>query len=297
VTPAAASPDDTLPDRPPGSSPTAPPAVRSGGRTDRGLVREANEDHFLIAELARTLWVHQTSLPQPATRHGFHRGHLLLVADGMGGHLAGEVASALSVAFVEDYVLQLLKRLFNLRAADEQTVLRDFQAALREADERLFAEAEQHPEFAGMGTTLTLAYTSGWRLFVAHAGDSRCYLARGGRLWQLTEDHTAVAELARRGAISPQEAARSPYRHVVTNVLGGGTAGVRADVSRTDLCPGDAVLLCTDGLTDLLDDGRLAEILAAEGDPQAACGRLVAAANAAGGRDNVTAVVARFDAA
>jgi protein phosphatase len=271
--------------------------VQSFGLTDRGRVRPTNEDHFLIAELARTLWVHQTSLPQHDTQHGRNRGHVLLVADGMGGHRAGEVASALSVASIEAFVLHLLRRFSNLQAADEPGVLRDFQAALRQADARLVEEAAHHPEFAGMGTTLTLAFASGWTLFVVHAGDSRCYLLRGGRLRQLTADHTVAAEMARRGMIKPEAVGRHQWRHVVTNVLGGGTGEVRAEVHRVELEAGDAVLLCTDGLSDMVGDGQIAGVLAGEGEPAAACRRLVEAANAAGGRDNVTAVVARFEGA
>jgi PPM family protein phosphatase len=106
-----------------------------------------------------------------------------------------------------------------------------------------------------------------------------------------------VAEMVGRGELSPEQARRHPHRNVVTNVLGGGRAGVRVDVQRVALEPGDAVLLCSDGLTEMLDDGRIAAILAAEAGPEVACGRLVAEANEAGGRDNVTAVVDRFDAA
>src|SRR5262249_49912947 len=159
-------------------------------------VRSSNEDRFLIAELARTLWVRQTNLPQPQTHHGRNRGHILLVADGMGGHQAGEVASAVTVASIEAFVLHLLKRFSNLRATDEQAVLTDLQEALRQADARIFEETAQRPEWKGMGTTLTMALASGWKLFVIHAGDSRCYLYRGGKLRQLTNDHTMAEELA-----------------------------------------------------------------------------------------------------
>jgi serine/threonine protein phosphatase PrpC len=289
------------PPRGEGALPLAAPApalaVRAFGLTDRGRVRPGNEDHFLVADLSRVLHVRQTSLPQAATHRGRSRGHVLLVADGMGGHAAGEVASALSVESVEAFVLELLRRFSNLQAGDDRGVLADLRQAVVEADARIAEEAALRPELEGMGTTLTMAFASGARLFVIHAGDSRCYLLRGGALEQLTEDHTVVAELVGRGAISPEEARRHPRRNVVTNALGGRHAGVRVDVQRAALGPGDVVLLCTDGLTDMLDDGRIAAILAAEANPEAACGRLVAEANEAGGRDNVTAVVARFDAA
>jgi protein phosphatase len=279
------------------ATPPAPVAVHSYGLTDRGKVRDSNEDNFLIAELGRTLWVHQSSLPQEHTQYGRNRGHVFLVADGMGGHQAGEVASALSVAAIEAFVLHILRRFSNVQARDEPTVVKDFQAALREANARIFEETAHHPEFRGMGTTLTMAFATNWKLFVVHAGDSRCYLFRAGQLRQLTTDHTWVGELVRHGLIRAEQAAEHPYRHIVTNVLGGTEASVEAQVQREDLQPGDVVLLCSDGLTDMVDDAAIAAILQAQPTPQAACEKLVAIANENGGKDNVTAIVARFDAA
>jgi PPM family protein phosphatase len=282
------------------TEPLAAPAltvvVHAFGLTDPGRVRPSNEDHFLVAELSRTLRVRQTSLSQATTHRSRSRGHVLLVADGMGGHAAGEVASALTVETVEEFVVELLRRFSNLQADDESGVLADLREAVRQADARIFEETQQHPEFAGMGTTLTLAFVSGRRLFVFHAGDSRCYLCRGGRLGRLTEDHTVTADLVRSGAITPEEARHHPSRHVVTNILGGAHVGVHVDVRRIELQDGDAVLLCSDGLTDMLDDARITAVLTAELEPEAACARLVTEANEAGGRDNVTAVVARFAA-
>ena len=272
-----------------------PPVVRSFGLTHPGRVRPTNEDQFLIAELVRTLWVRQSSLPQPRAQHGRSRGHLFLVADGMGGHQAGEVASALTVSVVEAFVLNLLRKVVRLHADDEGAVLRELQDALRLADARLFAESAAHPQLAGMGTTATLALVSGWSLFTVHAGDSRCYLWRGGALTQRTRDHTVAAALLRQGVIGPEEARHHPHRHTLTNVLGGGEADVQAEVGRLDLESGDVLLLCSDGLTDMVSDERLAAILGEEPDPERAAERLVAEANERGGRDNITAVVARLD--
>jgi len=283
------SAEDTLP-----LAPAARLAVKAFGRTDPGRVRAGNEDHFLVAELSRSLQVRQTSLPQPETHHGRSRGHVLLVADGMGGHAGGEVASALTVETVEAFIVELLRRFSNLKTEDEQGVLADLREAVEQADARILEEAQERPELAGMGTTLTMAFASGRRLFVIHAGDSRCYLHRAGHLERLTEDHTLVAEMAARGEIGTEEARRHPRRHVVTNALGGHCGGVRVEVHLVGLIEGDAVLLCSDGLTDMLDDRRLADMLAAEPDPESACARLIAEANEAGGRDNVTAVVARW---
>ena len=115
------------------------------------------------------------------------------------------MASALTVTTIEAFVLHVLHRFSNLDASDEPEVVRELKDALRHADDRIFEVTDNHPEFSGMGTTLTLAFISGWKVFVIHAGDSRCYLYRGGELRQLTRDHTLVAELARSGVISPNE--------------------------------------------------------------------------------------------
>jgi len=279
------------------TAPPPPVAVTSFGLTDRGRVRPRNEDQFLIAELARTLWVHQSSVPQPHTHYGRNRGHVFLVADGMGGHQAGEVASALTVTAIEGFLLHLLKRFSNLQATDEQAALKDFQTALSQANTRLFEEGAHHPELVGMGTTVTLAFASGWKLFVVHAGDSRCYLFRAGTLRQLTTDHTLTGEMVRHGLLKAEEAVQHQYRHVVTNVVGGsGNIVLSAELQQVALETADVLLLCSDGLTDMLCDERLTGILMAEADPQRACERLVAEAVAEGGRDNVTAIVARFEA-
>jgi serine/threonine protein phosphatase PrpC len=296
----ARSPANT---RTPPSAPPAAPApdggllvVKTFGVTDPGRVRSSNEDSFLVADLSRTLRVRQTSLPQVVTQQGRNRGYVLLVADGVGGNNAGEVASALTVETVELFVVDLLRRFSNIRTTDESGVIQDLREAVRQADARIAEESREHLELQGMSTTLTLAFISGWRLFVLHAGDSRCYRLHAGKLERLTEDHTLVAALVSHGTISSEQARSHPYRHVVTNVLGGDKAGVRVDVQRATLEAGDVLLLCTDGLTDMLDDERIAAILTEEGDPERACRRLVDEANAAGGKDNITAVVAHLAA-
>jgi protein phosphatase len=270
-------------------------AVRAAGLTDPGRVRPSNEDHFLIAVLSRSLRVEQTSLPQRGEVRGRNQSHILMVADGMGGHAAGEVASALSVEAVEAFVLDLLRRFSNLQPTDENGVVSDLRQAMLQADARIVEAVGHHPEFKGMGTTLTMAFTSGRRLFVIHAGDSRCYLMHEGSLRQLTEDHTLAAALARQGTIRPEEVRRNQWRHVVTNVLGGVSSRVEVEVHRADLEPGDTVLLCTDGLSEMVGDEQIAAVLSAEVEPETVCRRLVDLANTAGGRDNITAIVARFE--
>jgi protein phosphatase len=272
-------------------------AVRSYGLTHPGRVRPKNEDHFLVAELSKTMEIEQSSLPEPGTRRSAERGHLFLVADGMGGHQAGEHASSLTLSSIESYVLDSFKWFFHLEGSEEVNVTDEFKDALRQADHQLFDEAARHPEMRGMGTTLTLAYALGFDLFVVHVGDSRCYLLRDGALHRLTRDHTLIDDLVRNGVLQPEDAVRHPFRHVITNCVGGHEQGVDVEAHRLQLQPGDGVLLCSDGLTDMLSDAAIQEIVRAQGDPRAACERLVAQANERGGRDNVTVIVARFDGA
>jgi protein phosphatase len=147
-----------------------------------------------------------------------------------------------------------------------------------------------------MGTTLTLAYTLNDVLFVAHAGDTRCYLGRGGALYRLTRDHTLVEEMRRRGLLESEDAARHQWRHVVTNVIGGDTADVQVELHRVHLEAGDRLLLCSDGLTGMVSEEEINQIIWAEANPEASCRRLLGRANEAGGKDNITAIVTHFHA-
>jgi PPM family protein phosphatase len=271
--------------------------VQSFGLSDPGRVRSNNEDVFVVGELARTLIVRHTNVPQPDETHSRHRGHVFLVADGVGGHEAGEVASRLCAESVEEFLLNTFRRFAEAPSIDGASALAELQAALRRADARLFVETGRHPEWRGMGTTMTLAIATGRKLFVAHAGDSRCYLHSGGVLQQLTTDHTFAVDMAHAGLIARSEQAHHPWRHVVTNLLGGTQLGVRAEVHLLELHPGDGLLLCTDGLTEKLTDATIATVLTEEPNPEAACRRLVDEANHNGGDDNVTVIVARFGVA
>lgn len=271
--------------------PAQPLRALTHGSTDCGRVRTLNEDHFLIAEHAQALRVYHSSLPRPKTEYSQERSYLFVVADGIGGASAGELASALAVETAADFVLQRLRQ----PSADRASTPAMLAEAFRRADARIFDEIEAFPERQGMGTTLTLAYTLGRDLFLAHAGDSRCLLLRDGRLRQLTEDHTVVTEMVRQGLIRPQQAPRHKYRHVLTNVLGGPDRGVRVELRQKELQSGDVVLLCSDGLTDMLDVARVSTILAGATSPALACELLVEAANQQGGEDNITVIVARFE--
>jgi serine/threonine protein phosphatase PrpC len=228
--------------------------LRVGARTDIGQLRERNEDAYLVD------------------------GPLFAVADGMGGHRAGDVASALA--------LQSLRGEGPPGAGGPE----DLAERIREANRSILRRGATDPRLAGMGTTLTAALCEGGRLHVLHVGDSRAYLFREGALRQLTEDHTLVQRMVREGHLTPEEAARHPQRSILTRALGV-EGEVDPDRVTVSLRPGDRVLLCTDGLTGMLDDALIGRVLGEEPDPQRAADRLVDLANLAGGDDNVTVVV------
>jgi protein phosphatase len=266
------------------------------GLTDRGQKRDNNEDQFLVADLSRSMLVHQTSLDlDDHTRlFGGTQGSLLLVADGMGGHAAGERASTLAVDGVARYVLNTMPWFFGLREDHEDDLREELVHAMGRCQERIEQEASAQAERHGMGTTLTMAYLLWPRLYVVHAGDSRCYVLRGGRLQQVTTDHTVAQKMVDAGVLAKEEAAESRMGHVLWNCLGGGDHSLAPEVRKVTLAVGDTLLLCTDGLTTCVPDDRIREVLAAGGSAEEACRRLVDTANAAGGPDNVTVVVAHF---
>lgn len=268
-------------------------SVTSHGITDRGLVREKNEDQFVVAEIRRMLRIRHSSLSQPDALMGQGLGQLFVVADGMGGHQGGEYASALAVASVENIVLNTIGWLFRLKG---EGILSEFQEALRATDRWVIEAAQRQPELKGMGTTLTVAYVTGNVLYLAHAGDSRCYLYRGGKLEQLTRDHTFVAALVQEGVITSEAAAQHTMRNVITNAVGGDKKGVEPEVHKHLLSAGDVLLLCSDGLTEMMSDEEIAkELGTGPRSPEDLCGVLVGTANARGGTDNITVVIARFD--
>jgi PPM family protein phosphatase len=176
-------------------------------------------------------------------------------------------------------------------------VLAQFQTALKQADTKIVEEAAEDPNLRGMGTTVTMAYQLDSQLCIVHVGDSRAYVYRDDALYQVTKDHTMVADLVRAGAISADDAAAHRMRHMVTNVVGGPQPGLFVEAHAVVLQAGDFLLLCSDGLTEMLSNDAIAAVLRAEHEPEAACQRLLNDANEAGGRDNITIVIVRFDAA
>jgi len=279
----------------PNSDLPGPPLVATAfGVTDQGRVRVSNQDQFAVATLTSSLWIEQSSFPQTRVQCGGTQGHLFIVADGLGGHAGGEQASKLAVEAVEAFLVQALGWLKQLQGQDAM-LLEELKSALQRADAEVMGKAAARPELAAMGTTLTLACSIDDVLYIAHAGDSRCYLRRAKRLHQVTHDHTFVGELVSAGALDASAARTHDLRHLVTNVVGGGRDGVRTEVHKVRLKREDVILLCTDGLTEMLPLDCIDSILESQRDPDAAAKRLVVAANEAGGSDNITALVARFD--
>jgi serine/threonine protein phosphatase PrpC len=228
--------------------------TRVGATTDIGQVREGNEDAILITD------------------------PLYAVADGMGGHRGGEVASNLA--------LQTVEQMF----AERQGTLTE---QVERANRAVFERSQSDRDVSGMGTTLTAALIEGGAVRLAHVGDSRAYLFRGGKLQLLTEDHTLVHRMVVEGEITETEAENHPHRSVLTRALGV-EGDVRVDETKVEVREGDRLLLCTDGLTGMLSEDQIESILQDVRDPQEAVDRLVREANRAGGIDNITAVIIDF---
>ncbi len=264
------------------------------GASDRGKVRRINEDQFLIADLAKALQISQTSLSDEERRHlsGVNHGKLLLVADGMGGRSGGEVASGLAVETVARYALNTMPWFFRLQDGREADLENELRSALEECQRSVEAAATLtgHKQ---MGTTLTMAYLLWPRMYVVHAGDSRCYLHRGGRIEQITRDHTVAQRMVDEGLMPAETAAASRWSHALWKCVGGETGEVHPDVYKAKLAAGDTVLLCSDGVSKYLPETLIAQVLGEAGSSEQAARRLVQAANDAGGDDNITAVVAR----
>jgi protein phosphatase len=225
---------------------------------------------------------------------------LFVVADGMGGHVAGEVASRQAVEALEQFIADTTKIdqhgtwPFPFEPALSVNANR-LKAGIRVANRRLAATMESSEELRGMATTVSAILVAAAPAVIAHVGDSRVYLLRDGKLQRQTIDHSWVEEQVRAGALTPNAARQHPWRNVVTRALAGGE-DPEVDVQELELAPGDRVLLCSDGLFSVVTDDRLREALAARTDLPSICRGLIEAANAGGGPDNITAVVIEVDA-
>jgi serine/threonine protein phosphatase PrpC len=264
--------------------------------SDAGKVRSNNEDHFLITRMGRTFNVVSTNMPAGSLPDNVdEEAYGMVVADGMGGMAAGEKASLLAIQTGVNLVLNSpmwATRIDEAAAHQLITRMRDY---FRKVDSVVFGEARSDRHLSGMGTTLTLAYIVKTDAFVVHVGDSRAYLHRKGKLEQLTRDHTMAQGLADAGSIRPEEVPRHAKRHVLTNFVGGPSSGVEPEVSTLELRQDDFLLLCSDGLTEMVRDAEIASILDRSPTADAASKTLLGLALDRGGRDNVTILLARVE--
>jgi serine/threonine protein phosphatase PrpC len=242
------------------------PVVKMAARTDLGRVRENNEDKFDFFE---------PEDPETLAK----KGSLYAVADGMGGHAAGQIASEMALR-------TLIKSYY---ADPSPDVAGSLMRAVFEANSLIYDAAQMIVERSGMGTTLTAVAVRGDSAYIIQVGDSRAYLVRGGRIRQVTEDHSWVAEQVRRGAMAPEEAQYSPFRNVITRSLGN-MPTVEPDILAEDIKPGDVFVLCSDGLSGNLTETDIRDIVTGKAPSQAAM-ELVDTANERGGNDNITTVI------
>lgn len=277
--------------------PSASVRVDSAGLSDRGKVRTDNQDHFYLARLGRFAQTLATSLPAGELPERLEEaGHVAVVADGMGGHAGGEIASRTAIIVFFHLLFDTPDWVLKVDDHSAQKILDRVSDRYRSLDSLLDERARVDPNLRGMGTTMTLAYSIGFDLFLAHAGDSRAYLCRGGSLRQLTRDHTRVQMMVDAGELTREEAATHRLRNVLTNVLGGGVPLTDVDVHRVLLAAGDTVLLCSDGLYDVVKEEEISSTLSGAASASAACRSLVDLALERGAPDNVTAVVSRYEA-
>jgi protein phosphatase len=271
--------------------PSPPPVrVRFGALSHPGRVRPNNEDHYLVVERRRARSVLLTNLPDGTLRPADDTAYVLAVADGMGGAAFGELASALALRSGWDQARGAIKWTWIVTDREVEDLREQVEIVFRRMHQALQDRAREDPACAGMGTTLTGAYTVGPEAFIGHAGDSRAYLFRAGYLTQLTRDQTLAQAFRDLG----MPVRSRSWRHVLTNCLGAQDHEVEVEFHHFPLADGDRLLLCTDGLTDLVPDEEVAGVLARHGDPQEAVQALVDLALDRGGRDNVTAVLAHY---
>ena len=270
--------------------------VEFGALTHPGLRRATSDDHFLIVELGRFQQTIATSLPAGTVPDRFEeQGYGMVVADGMGPN-GPEIASRLALATLMQLVLHYGKWTVRINETTAWEVVQRVERFYRKVDETVTDASRQHPALTGMSTTLTAACSAGDELFVVHVGHSRAYLYRGGLLTRLTRDQTLAQRLAETGRTIPTELAAHDLRHVLTDAIGGHAGEPDIEIQNYLLMNGDVVLLCTNGLTDLVEDDRIAAVLhAAQAQPlHEPCQKLIDLALERGGPDNITAVLARY---
>jgi protein phosphatase len=287
---------DESPERSPRTNrPRTEMTVVWGARSDRGRVRPTNQDCFFVGRFDRTLEPVLTNVSADVAAQWHHdTGYVAIIADGMGGHAAGDVASQTAVATLLDLVLDTPDWI--MRYDDESFVAevrRRIDDRLQRVDEVLRSMGRRSRALSGMGTTVSLIAVVPPHAIVAHVGDCRVYVRRGGTLTQLTHDHTMAQVLADAGLLDPSELSRAPESNVLTRAAGHGEGHLPVDVERIAIEPGDQLLLCTDGLTKELADADIDRVLATSTSPALAADVLMGLTLERGGRDNITVIVGR----
>ena len=277
--------------RPLSSSVTVDVAARS----ERGMARDSNDDHYLVVRLARSQETLATSLSPADVPAPFQeQGYAMLVADGMGAGGAGSVASRIAISTIAHLALDHGR--WNLRVNPDTAmeIMARAEQFYGRADAEVFARSRAGTALTGMATSLTAAYSAGDSLFVAHVGHSRAYLFRQGALTLLTRDHTMARQMAAARCPVPVERNAQDLQHILTDAIGAGHNAPAVDVEQFRLSNGDLVLLCTNGLTDVVDEGRIAEVLSLPRQPAEQCAILTELALERRTEDNVTVVLGQY---
>ncbi len=240
----------------------------SGVMTDVGMVRDNNQDSYFVPV--------NEDIP------------LFVVADGMGGHKAGEIASNMAINIIRDTFLEL-----KIPPMDEISITKLIEQSIKEANEKIYLRSIEKEAYSGMGTTVTLAYIINRKLCIGHVGDSRAYLFKDENLIQITEDHSLVNELVKNGSITLEEAKTHPQRNIITRAVGTSET-IEMDIVVREYEEGNILLLCSDGLTSMVKDSQIQDILSKEKNIQKACENLVSLSNDNGGYDNTTVIAIKF---
>jgi protein phosphatase len=258
------------------------------GRTDVGRTREHNEDAFVVADLTND----DASLQPSVRKHRVgHKGSLFMVADGMGGAAAGEIASQMATEIV---LKELRENWLPLPEPTAEAFARTLRRAAQTANQMIHGYATSHQEYRGMGTTATIAGLLGDTLYIAQVGDSRGYLVRDGVAQQITKDQSLMQKLIEAGELTEEEAAQSERRNIILQALGP-EPHIKVDLTYQKLRRGDMLVLCSDGLSGQVTKDDIGRVIAEEKDLVSACRKLIELANDAGGPDNITVIIARFD--
>jgi protein phosphatase len=269
--------------------------VEIAGRTHRGNIKPINTDHYMVIRLGRHQETLLSSLAKADLPDAFHEyGYVMLVADGLGDAGSGAVASRVALSTFAHLAIHLGHWNIRVDARTAADIIDQCEMAYGRLNEAVLQRARSAPELNNIASTLTAAYSAGDELFLTHVGNSRAYLFREGQLTQMSNDQTLAQRMSENHGPAPVERATDDLRHILTETIGGRVGGPRIQVEHFRLWDGDRVLLCTDGLTDHVDEEQIADVLTPYRSLDEQCQALVDLALEAGGTDNITAVLAQY---